>query len=785
MGYGFLAKAQQHKIDSLQTLLRKQSAQTGYTADTSRFRTLMEMGSQWQGISLDSANVYHKAARTIAARLHDELREAEAINALGWNRYASGDYQNALSNFTLALKQLEKFLHNGHTKEEKMAMTLQAAVFGNLGNYYGNQGEYQKGLDYFERALRITRQLGNKKGTASKYSNMGNLYGDMGDYQKAISCYFKALKLANEVNHQPLQMVSLINLGSTYMTIHENETALRYFMQAQKLADKLGNKMAQSANFTNIGIIYHEKRDYNNALKYYNNAVNLDRATGNRHSQANNLLNIGSLYQDQKQFARGLEYYLQAKKIFEEINSVHGLAGALNNTGLSYADLGKLDLAEKSLKEAYQIAVELKSLDLLKDSHNHLAVLYELKHQPAKALYHYKEYILYRDSIFNEENTRTNLQKEMQFNYDKKAAADSVKFAKEKELRNIRIAKQDAELSARNAELRARRTQQYLLYGGLALVLVFAGFMFNRFRITQKQKIIIEQKEKETREQKHIIEEKHKEITDSINYAERIQRSFLATTQLLDENLKEYFVLFQPRDVVSGDFYWAAQKPGRPKDEHLNNASPLNVEQPEAKHYLNHPVFYLAVCDSTGHGVPGAIMSILNITCMEKAAETETEPSAILNLTRTGIIERLKKDGSPEGGKDGMDAALLKFDFPGRLLSFALANNPLWLIRNGTLTEFAPDKMPVGKHDQQHFPFTQHQVNLQNGDLIYIFTDGYSDQFGGPKGKKFKHTKLKELLLQHSNLPLKEQHHQLVRSFEQWKGNLEQIDDVCMIGIRL
>lgn len=269
-----------------------------------------------------------------------------------------------------------------------------------------------------------------------------------------------------------------------------------------------------------------------------------------------------------------------------------------------------------------------------------------------------------------------------------------------------------------------------------------------------QKNIIVEQ-------QKHLVEEKHREITDSINYAERIQRSFLATKELLDNNLMDHFVFFQPKDVVSGDFYWAAK---------LSNGN-----------------FALATADSTGHGVPGAIMSILNISCLEKSVEEEklTEPNEILNYTRLKIIERLKKDGTTDGGKDGMDCSLISFDFENSKLTYAAANNPIWIVRENQLLEFASDKMPVGKHDKDTTPFTQHIVNLQKDDVVYALTDGMPDQFGGPKGKKFMYKQLKELLIKISHLPMIEQHETLKSSLNDWKGNLEQVDDICLTGVRV
>ncbi len=298
---------------------------------------------------------------------------------------------------------------------------------------------------------------------------------------------------------------------------------------------------------------------------------------------------------------------------------------------------------------------------------------------------------------------------------------------------------------------------------GLLFISSIVFYIKWRERSLKAEKVILEQivaeRTAEVIDQKKRIEEKHKEISDSINYAERIQRSFLATKELLDENLQSYFVLFEPKDVVSGDFYWAAK---------LSNGN-----------------FVLVTADSTGHGVPGAIMSILNISCLEKAIETLIQPAAIFNSTRKTIIDRLKKDGSAEGGKDGMDASLICFDFLNLKLVYAAANNPIWVVRQNMLIELKPDKMPLGKHDKDQISFTQYEFDLEKEDVIYALTDGFPDQFGGPNGKKFMTKQLKELLISIAPLQMAEQNEILKSSLNNWKGNLEQVDDVCLIGVRV
>ncbi|MES2514167.1 MAG: SpoIIE family protein phosphatase [Bacteroidota bacterium] len=255
--------------------------------------------------------------------------------------------------------------------------------------------------------------------------------------------------------------------------------------------------------------------------------------------------------------------------------------------------------------------------------------------------------------------------------------------------------------------------------------------------------------------QKDIIEEKQKEVLDSINYAKRIQYTLLANDSFLRKFLNDYFVIFKPKDIVSGDFYWATKT--------------------ETK-------FYIAVCDSTGHGVPGAFMSLLNMSFLNEAINEKkiAEPNAVLDYVRERLIKNISKDG----GQDGMDAILMCFDLETKEVSYSAANNAPILIREGAIIEYEADKMPVGIGVRNE-PFKLFKMDVLKNDVILVYTDGFADQFGGPKGKKFKYKQLKENLIANHHLSLSEQKDNLISVFEDWKGNLEQVDDVCVIGIKI
>ena len=260
-------------------------------------------------------------------------------------------------------------------------------------------------------------------------------------------------------------------------------------------------------------------------------------------------------------------------------------------------------------------------------------------------------------------------------------------------------------------------------------------------------------------QQKILLEEKNKDITDSIQYAKRIQSALLASDSLLKRNLPEYFLLYKPKDIVSGDFYWA---------EKFDNK------------------FLIAACDCTGHGVPGAFMSLLGVSFLNEITKEKniTQPDLVFNALRENIIRAINPEGNEEG-RDGMDAVLCLFDFQKMEMQLACSNNPLWILRNNQWLEYKPDKFPIGKHEGEIIPFTLQKTLLQKGDLIYIFTDGYADQFGGPKGKKFKYKNIQQLLLNNASRSMEEQKTILNETIEKWKGNLEQVDDILIIGIRI
>jgi serine phosphatase RsbU (regulator of sigma subunit) len=704
-----VVKGQSPKLDSLKLALKSAKE------DTAKCNILDAMineegdDSVWEPYNLQLNQIAEKNIQSLSALnpkiLFFKKTLAVSLNNLGSIALTHGDMQKALEHNNKALKIQEEI-------GDKTGIGL--SLF-NIASICENQGDIPKSLEYFSRSVKIQEEIQDKIGIGASFNNIASIYQEQGDWTKALEYYAKSLKIQEEIGNKYGVAAVLNNSGMVYKYQHNYPKALEYVSKSLKIQEEVGDKNGIAASLNNIGLIYFVQNDFIKALEFYGRALKTHEANGSKKGFATCLSNISGVYHKQKNYAEAIEYAAKSLKISEEGHFPENVKNAAHKLYIYYKETGDSKLSLKN---------------------------YEL-------------FILMRDSINNISTQKAAIKQAAKYEYDQKKA--------------IEDAKHNLQIKLQEEKAQAEKRNQNIIIGSvsavLLLVAIFSVFLYNRFKLTQKQKAIIEVKEKETQFQKHIIEEKHKEITDSINYAERIQRSFLATKQMLDENLGEYFVLFKPKDVVSGDFYWSAK---------LNNGN-----------------FALATADSTGHGVPGAIMSLLNITSLEKAIETETSPDKILNATRKTIIDRLKKDGSEQGGKDGMDCSLISFDRKNKKLTVANANNPVWIIKrkgepsDPEVLEIKADKMPVGKHDRDQESFSLKTVDINDGDIVYALTDGFPDQFGGEKGKKFMSKNLRELVAKNYQLPMPEQKTLLEKAFKDWVGPLEQVDDVTIIGVKI
>ncbi len=639
------------------------------------------------------------------------------------------------------------------------------------------------------------------KNKAASINNFGYLKNSEGNILEALTLYLQSLKLMKSINHKEGMASTLNNIASIYAGQDDFDTALEYNQQSLEIAQENNDLEAQSISYTNLGALYDDMGDPEKALLYYERCLDLTKQLNDPSGTANALNNIAGIKEDKGEVQEAEAFYLEAIELLSIESNEEGLAIVLNNLADLYWSQNNIQKAKYYAKEALVIAHRIAYPSLLMSAYHTQFKINKQEQNWMRALYSHEQYIAMRDSVKNDENTRAVLNRKFQYEYQIQAAKDSIARAEENRIHAAEIMAEKAEkerhiLASENHKLEAeqQKKQNFILYGGLAILLLLAAFIFNRFKVTQRQNAIIASQKNEVESQKQKIELQHqnleaihKEVSDSIAYAQRLQQAILPSGDDLNHHLKDGFVMYRPKDVVSGDFYWMQVL----KDQVL-----------------------IAVADCTGHGVPGAMVSVVCSNALNRSVKEFglTDPAKILDKTRDLVIETFTLSGKEV--KDGMDISLCAlskdYDESGtRHVSFAGANNPIWLVTLKTdlnqaklkenktvvgehkaLIELRPNKQPVGLYETPE-PFSSQTLSVKKGEMLYLFTDGFADQFGGKttsqfgNGKKYKYKPLKQFILNMNALDMDIQQLRLEEEFELWKGDFEQVDDVCIIGIRL
>lgn len=588
-------------------------------------------------------------------------------------------------------------------------------------------------------------------------NNKGLLAMNQGQFQEAIKLFNQALKLANSTNDFYLLGDINNNLAGLYDADKTDKRKLNFLLKSLEYRRKTNDRFGICQVLTNLASSYVVHGEKALSKKFYQEALQIAIEIGDKRRQAHIYANLGVEYDEEGQLQEAITCETKAISIFREIDDFTGLAVTLHRLGNFYFSKGQYKETELYYNESYKYAVKQDNIAQLIHVVKGLYSLEKALNHPDKALEHYIYYIKLRDSVNSISNKEASIKQGVEFEYEKKKAIDQ--------------AKHDSQILLAGEREKRQKIVSWSIGAGLLLMLILVYFIYARLRESNIQKKIIVVQKMEVEGKNIIIEEKQKEIIDSITYAKRIQYSLLAHDSFLKNQIAEHFVFFKPKDIVSGDFYWATETVREDKERGSSN------------------LFYLAVCDSTGHGVPGAFMSLLNISFLNEAITEKKifEPHLILNHVRSRLIDELSRDG----GQDGMDGILLcretTYDANGNQLvsySYASANNsPVLISRNG-LEELPKDKMPVGKGERKD-SFKLKSIDYNAGDILYLYTDGYADQFGGAKGKKFKYKALNQLLLENCKNSMEEQKKILENTFVNWKGNNEQVDDVCVIGLKL
>ncbi|MBI4648087.1 MAG: tetratricopeptide repeat protein [Bacteroidia bacterium] len=867
------------------------------------------------------SRIYGERALELGQKINNVNELARSYQIIGLSYFQESDYRDALEYYEAAEKLWKKL-----NKKENIGRIYLLIGRANekLGNFKGAFGNYQKSLEIYQvsgdsksiaetnigigvcqfylgnyddavenymNSLTIYKQMAlsndsiiiksGKNGMAGVYNNLALVYSSQGNYEKALEYHLNGLKINEDIGQKDAIANSYTNLGVIYFYLEDFPNAIQFYEKAHKLWEETNNKNGIAGTLNNIGLVYEKQEQYDKALEYYFKTLSVMESIGAKGRMGMSYNNIGNIYNKQNNFSKALEYYNKSLEIRQEIGDKNGLALTYNYIGLLYLNQGYFEQAKNNLLKGLDIANEIGAKSTKQDIFLTLSQLEEKRGNVSSAFNFYKKYTSLKDSILNSEKNQ--LIAEMQTKYDtERKEKEIVLLTREKEIQNL--------------ELNRQRTIMFFLIGFAALMLLLAFVIFRSYRQKQKaNRLLAEQKNEiqkyaeNLKKANDVITEKNIQITSSINYAKRIQSAILPPEDILKNILPQHFLIFMPRDIVSGDFYWI-------KLVHVSAGVTCNHEVDSGTVPPSHPVnttrLIFAAADCTGHGVPGAFMSMLGVALLNEIINKEPGLPAnqILNQLRDNIINSLhqtgiedpidefinknllsskdlrpyvstadnskpssirSKPGTIDIIKDGMDIALCAIDLTptplqakrgeetrslpsslgeglGVRLQFAGANNPLYLITpdpqghinkgnchsisSGTeqsdpstplrtslagqalLKEVKGDKMPVGFHyKSENFSFTNHEIELNQGDTLYIFSDGFADQFGGPHGKKFKYVPFKQLLLSIQEKSLDEQSLMLTQVIKEWMSHInpitgehfEQVDDILIIGLRI
>ena len=661
---------------------------------------------------------------------NDSIDNAKNYFDKGMLEYQIGEFDNAIDN----MKQAASIYSDMGEKE------AEADINYDIATVYDNTYDYAKAEEYYNKAKNLYSNINKKDKMAELYTELGNIKFNQGKYYKAIENYTKSKDIYTQTNDKKNIGNSFNYIGVAFFELEDYENALSNFNKSIEITGKNKFQREYSMTLNNVGNINYEKEELNFALDYYNKSIKVKKDIEFWKGVAVSMHNIGNVYRKMGENEKALDYYNKSNELADK-------TGFKQIAIKNYAALAELyaiiEDCQKSL-EYYKMYTNSK----------HLLDDYRTNGQVSETNYTYSE----KNNIDNEQisllKQQISKQKLLMQLQNKEKIREIAILNKDKKLKELELKEQNAKV----------QRQRLFIIAGLILFIIFWIFFILLLRqIKQKRKINLE------------LTDNQNQITDSLVYANRIQDAVLPPISMFDNEFKNYFIINKPRDIVSGDFYWLFKK---------NNK------------------LAVAVGDCTGHGVPGGFLSMISITFLNEIATRifRLNPSNILDELKKSIIKSLHQEKLGANNKDGLDIALCVIDKTTKTIEFSGAYNPLIIIssknkinelepvfsnKDFNVFEIKADRMPISVHYQITKSFTTTKINYTSGDRIFLFSDGIIDQFGGKKNKRFMKKNFIELLLNIQSNDIKKQSDLIVKAYENWKNNNEQIDDILVLGIEL
>lgn len=757
--FGPLLGQSQNPVDSLIQVADKS------TVDTVKSQVYNEIANALKGRDNKQAMFYAEKSLLFGEKSDFLKGIANVYKTIGIIYYFKGELDSAFLSFDKSLKKFEEL-------GDKKGV---AASYVNIGILKRNVGEINEAGENYQKALEIYQEINDDEGIAKTYLNLGNLFKQQGDMKTSLDYYFKSLKFYENIGDKHSSAQLYQNIGIVYGELENSDKAIKNFNIALKIFKEIEDIKGIAEVNNNLGNNYLDNKEYELAVSYFEKSLKLFQEIGYTPMIANLYYNLGDSNNKLKKYSDAKKYFDKSFEIYQNLNYAPGMAMCYNGFGEYYYNIGNFIKSSENLEKAKQLSLGA-DLRTLSDAVEWLSKSYAKTGNYKKA---YENHVLFKqfnDSLFNDNTDKAITAMSMQYEFDKKEKIREIKEKKKEELQ--------AEKDKQNWLIKI------IFMAIIFFLLLIAIILIRNYRRKVKannllreqkdeiehQKIELEQRNEEIQSQRDEIENKNiliteqrdialkqkQEITDSIQYAQRIQEAILPDKQLFINDIDDYFILFKPKDIVSGDFYWMTKV-----DEKL----------------------IIVAADCTGHGVPGAFMSMLGVTFLNEIVNKDRvlQANKILNRLRNKVIDSLhQKDRET---KDGMDISLTVIDPSKNEMQYAGAYNSLYVIDSDTenkqIKKIKADRMPIGIHLKMDEEFTNHIIQYKKGDVVFMFSDGFMDQFGGENGRKLKSKRFQELLLTVHEKPMIEQKNILDNFLKKWKGELDQLDDILIIGMKL
>ena len=711
------------------------------------------LNAQSQAIDSLQSVIKTLNAESSSASLDDTVR-ISALISLSKEYVGLRDYGKAIKYASIAKIISEKLVT---AVDISVSKNWLANAYLSLAYTFENQENYANALSQYKKELKLREELGNNYRTALCLNKIGELYNYQDNFATSMDYYYRALKLIDEVNYKDEILTIYNNLGITYDRQRNYDKSLEYYNKVLKLSKEIGDQATLGISYSNIGTVYAEQGKFDESLVYFFKFLKIAEVSKNIRNVAIAYLNISNVYEMQGDFDRSFATQFKALKILEEIGNQGELALINSNIGVSYMSKakrtsagksGNLQAAKKYFNTGLQLYQKIGQVEGISQSYDYLSELEELMGNHQASLQNYKMHIQYRDSLTKLIDNEKSIRAEMNYEFEQKE--NLTKLEQER--------KEDAAKQISNKQKQLLN----LFIVAFIFMAILAIFIFRSNRHKQRANKIITLQKVEVERQKSLVEEKQSQIISSISYAKRIQESILISEEEITAHIPNLFITYIPKDIVSGDFYWYSKQ--------------------------GHESF-IVVADCTGHGVPGAFLSMVGSTLLNEIIIHKKihDPALIINSLATGLSGTLANKEKDELNTDGMDISICKVDHLTKKLYFVGANQSIFIVDNYNTKEIKPQIssingiFAVDKTEK----ITSAELDLRDGVMIYMSTDGYMDQIGEETKKKFLTSRYEKLLGQIHTLSVEKQRYMLEETFDEWKGDSKQIDDVLIIGFKI